>query len=114
MRVTAKVFSVTSCYFRMLTARALTRATVTSETSDWASMVGLTPSRQGHHVGGAKGGGVGERQMQVVDELRFPLRAGQLRTLHLNEPEIGHHLAGVGPGQRDRRSRTASTTDRKR
>ena len=41
MRVTENVSVVTVCYFKMLTARAMTRATVTSETSDCASMVSL-------------------------------------------------------------------------
>ena len=47
---------------------------MTRDTSDWSSIVDLRPARQGHHVGGAEGHRVREREVQVVDVLRPPVR----------------------------------------
>ena len=53
---------------RMLTARDTTRATVTIEMSRLHGHRHLRPPGQRHHVGRAERRGVGERQVQVVEE----------------------------------------------
>ena len=56
----------------------------------------LGPPGQRHDVGGAKGGGVGEREVEVVNELWLPLGVGQVGVLHLHDLEVGQHTPGVG------------------
>jgi hypothetical protein len=70
--------------WKMFTARATTSATVASDT----------------RVGRAEGGGVGEGQVEVVEEGRFPVPVHQLRRGHLGEKEVRVRIAGRCPGGR--------------
>jgi hypothetical protein len=47
VRALIRVHRQRGCYFKMLTARAITRATVTSEIRDWASMVSFAHRESG-------------------------------------------------------------------
>ena len=81
--------------YRMLTARETIRPIVTSETSDWTPITTLGHRRERHRVGGGEGGGVGERHVQVVDELRTPVERLDAIVVHLREQEVG---SAVVPG----------------
>ncbi len=64
---------------RMFTARATTSPIVTSAASAWVGHQRLRERRQGHRVGGAERGGVGERDVEVVDHPRLPALAARGR-----------------------------------
>ncbi|MER5202719.1 hypothetical protein [Streptomyces sp. NPDC002825] len=60
----------------------------------------LGPRGQRHDVGGAEGGGVGEREVEVVDEEGSPVGACQFGVELLGEGErgCGGHVVGAGGG----------------
>ena len=59
--------------YRMFTARETISPIVTSETIDCSPITLFAIGRQRHRVGRRERGGVGQRHVQVVDELRSPV-----------------------------------------
>src|SRR5215472_6431667 len=60
----------------------------------------LRPPGQRHHVGRTERGGVGIRQVEVVDELRLPVRRRQVRVRHLREHQVRMRDDAVRPAHR--------------
>ncbi len=52
------------------------------------------PAGQRHHIGRAERGGVGEAEVEVVEEFRAPARRAYLRVELLGEGEVGELLRG--------------------
>ena len=97
----------------MFTARETIRPIVTSETSDCTPIVHLGHRAQRHRVGGRERGGVSQRHVQVVDELRPPERRLDAVVAHLREQEVrapGRARPRACPG---RRGPSPSTTARR-
>src|SRR5436305_1673812 len=84
----------------MLTARAMTRASVASEIRDCPSMVSLAHRDSGMTSVGLKAVALVNEKVKVIDELRFPLGVGEVGVLHLHELEVGQGTPGVGAGGR--------------
>ena len=63
--------------YRMLTARETIRPSVTQRDDRLHAHDALGHRRQRHRVGGREGGGVGQRDVQVVDELAAASRAAR-------------------------------------
>ena len=80
-------------YLRMFTARAITRRPTTSEIASSAIIRSLAHGLIAETSVGLKRGGGREREVQVVDELRIPVRVHVLAVGHLREHERRSALA---------------------
>jgi hypothetical protein len=93
----------------MFTALAATSRTVTEEIADSLSMSSLAQRLSGMASVGLKGDRVGERDVEIVDELGLPAGDCQLWVLHLwedislLETPLGPTHTRVGCGREGRR-----------
>ena len=99
---------------KTFTARAITRPSSARDTLGLHRHGELGPDRERHRVGRAERGGVGETEVEVVEEAGPPIRAARGRDSAAAGRRSRGTSAGGAPGRPRRRRRAPSRAARRR